>query len=286
MRMAYLILAHNNRAQLEMLAARLISADAQDIVIIHADARSPLWAELRENPLDCGPRVQLIPNPAPVRWGHYSQVSAANLLIQSALNLGCDVAHMISGADWPLVNRDIIAAGVKSGTCHIEARSDHMPERMQTYRLDTRWLQPMDRGPLGNQAVWELRRVSNYLDKARAMLGRNRRQPYGPWRYGSSWWSLPADALQCLAQELPTLISSGRLGGTLCSDEHAIQTIIARRFPNRIASNQRFIQFPDGASNPRLLQASDLPAIQESGAWFGRKFAMEHDAFFLDLPQK
>lgn len=288
MKMAYLILAHNNRAQLERLAARLLSGDSQDIVIIHADARSPLWADLQASPLDCGPRVHVIGNPVPVRWGHHSLVAATLRLIEAAMAQGCDYAHLLSGADWPLINREKMHSSIEresQALCHIEAVRGNMADRMAGFRMDARWLAVNEKTqPLAYSAAWKLRRLSHIIDGARAKIGLDRSEPFGPWCKGSQWWSLPADALQCLAQELPKLIASGRLAGTLCSDEHAIQTIIADRFEGRIASNQRFIQFPEGLSNPRILTGRDLPAMKESGAWFGRKMAMDQDDFFLGLP--
>lgn len=292
MKMAYLILAHNNRAQLEKLVERLVPADSGDVAIVHADARSSLWADLQAHPLadplGGGPRVQVIANPVPVRWGHQSLVAATLRLIEAAMKEGCDYAHLLSGVDWPLIDRSKMHSSIErvpQPLCHIEAERGDMADRMATFRMDARWLALNEETqPLAYSAAWKLRRLSQMADRARAKLGWDRSKPFGAWCKGSQWWSLPQDALQCLAQELPKLIASGRLNGTLCSDEHVIQTIIAERFPDRIASNQRFIQFPDGISSPRILTAQDLPAIKESGAWFGRKMAMDHDDFFLGLP--
>lgn len=282
MRMAYLILAHDGEAQLAALLDRLVPPGSSDIAIVHADRRSALWRSLRAAPPGEPQRVRLIADPVAVRWGHWSQVAAILRLIEAALEAGCDYAHLVSGADWPIANRDDIAARLSATPlCHIEALPGLQEERMQGFRLDARWLQ-LDsvRNRLAYAAAWELRRASRWIEH----LGQQRPRPWGSWCKGSTWWSLPVDALRLLARELPPLIASGRLRGTLCADEHATQTIVAAHFPERLADNRRYIVWPEGQSSPRLLEAADQSAMLDSGAWFARKVALARDPFFLDLP--
>ncbi|MBS0483357.1 MAG: glycosyl transferase [Proteobacteria bacterium] len=285
--MAYLIMAHNDRAGLERLLARLLADESADFAMVHADARSALWQDLQARPLSRSARIITIPHPAAVRWGHWSQVEADRLLIDAALAEGCDFAHVISGADWPAVPRaqiveDIAQAGADN--CFIEAVPGIQAERMQTWRLDSHWLQ-LDprRNRAAYAAAWELRRLSRWGDGLRARLGAERSQPYGPWRKGSSWWSLPRPALEHVSRELAALKQSGRLSGTVCADEHAVQTIVTARCGGRLQPNRRFIDFEPGQSSPRLLGAADLPAIRTSGAWFFRKVSASHDPFFTAL---
>lgn len=285
MRMAYLLLAHDAPEQLERLIESLLAKAPEDSAVIHADRRSALWHSLQQRLPGPVGSVHLVPDPVAVRWGHWSQVAATEKLVREAVRLGCDHAHLLSGADWPIVTRSDLVARLAEGLCHVEVRPHHMAERMQTYRFDTRWLR-LDpaRDRIAYAATWELRRIARWLDRARGRLGRERSRPFGPWAYGSQWWSLPADALEMLARELPLLLSSGRLKGTLCCDEHVVPTLIARFFPDRIAGNRRFVQFPGGASSPRLLDAHDLPEIEGSGDWFMRKVSLPHNPFFLALP--
>ncbi|WP_260928965.1 beta-1,6-N-acetylglucosaminyltransferase [Novosphingobium sp. 9] len=282
--MAYLILAHENPRQLELLIERLL-ADNDDIAIIHADRRSALYAQLRKALPGPAGRVQLVEHPVAVRWGHWSQVAAEALLVREAVQSGCDAAHLISGVDWPVVPRETLVAGMRAGECRIEVREGHMEARMQTFRLDDRWLRidPV-RQRRTYALTWELRRLSRWGDALRARLGRERSRPFGPWVYGTQRWSLPRDALAYLDQHLSALLASGRLRGTVCADEHIVPTLIAHRFAGRIAPNLRYADFPAGSSSPRTLDASDRAAILASGAWFIRKVDHAHDWFFLTLP--
>jgi hypothetical protein len=284
MRMAYLILAHENEAQLDRLLERLLPTGSPDVAIIHADRRSRLWQSLQRRTGLPG-NVRLVPDPVAVRWGHWSQVAAIARLVREAHATGCDYAHLLSGADWPALDRETLVAQLAgSDLCHVEARKGHHEERMQTRRLDSRWLRLDPRHDrLAYAATWELRRISRWLDNACIRLGKERARPWGTWHYGSQWWTLPGDAVALLARELPKLLASGRLRGTLCSDEHVVPTLIAHAFPDRLADNRRFVRFPQGSSSPRLLDASDRPAIEAARPWFVRKVSQTHDPFFLAL---
>ncbi|MCT2400129.1 beta-1,6-N-acetylglucosaminyltransferase [Novosphingobium mangrovi (ex Huang et al. 2023)] len=285
--MAYLILAHEDENQLDALIDVLVPPGSPDVAIVHADRRSALWNILRRRPADPDGRMVLVPDPVAVRWGHHGQIEAIAKLVAAAVRAGCDYAHLISGADWPIAPREQIVAEItrENGLCHLEARAGHLEERMQTFRFDTRWLRLDPQKDRRTYAVtWELRRLARWFDAARRHFGLERPRPWGEWRYGSQWWSLPADALGVLARELPRLIASGRLAGTICADEHVVPTIIAHAFPGRLADNRRFIDFPPGASSPRVLDASHRSAILASGAWFMRKVSRDHSPFFEEFP--
>jgi hypothetical protein len=282
MKLAYLVMAHDKPRQLERLAAALLARDPAGEVVIHIDRGSDLWRE-RSN-LSLPPRARLIAQPVAVRWGHWSQVAATHLLVREALAGECDAAHLISGADWPIADPGAVAAELAHGLCHIEAGPSWLEQRMQTFRLDGRWLKPNAPGALARQALWELRRLSRWGDRLRWAVGRERPQPYGRWLFGSQWWSLPRDVLETVAAELGALLASRRLVGTVCSDEHAVATIVGQRFADRLApDNRRFLLWPIDASSPLTLTRAHRADIETSGAWFARKFDERVDDFFYGL---
>lgn len=288
MRMAYLIMAHHDRAGLERLIRALLPGDVPDLVVVHIDAGSALWRDLQLAPLSSDPRVHVLPDPVPVIWGHWSQVEAARRLMAAALKLGCDFAHSLSGVDWPAAGRDRIIADIAAhpaGTCFIEAEPLIQEDRMQDYRFDTRWLR-LDpaRDRLAYAMTWQLRRLARIGGRLRRLTGIERSRPFGPWHKGSCWWSLPAAALAPAERDLRKLIQSQRLQGTVCADEHALPTVIAHRFANLLTPNRRFIDFPPGMSSPRVLTEADLPRIRASEAWFIRKVDAAIDPFFVQLP--
>lgn len=286
MRMAYLIMAHEDAVQLDLLVDRLVPPGSPDVAIIHADARSALWQELRTRP-DTD-NVRILRDPVACLWGHKSQVAAIFKLVDAALASGADFAHLVSGSDWPVASREEMLrdlAGKAPLPCCLEAIPGFVEFRMQTYRFDTRWLRvDPHRDRLAYALNWQIRRVSGWLDTLRTKAGLERSRPFGTWHKGATWWSLPRDVLQAIAQELPPLLQNGRLDGTQCADEHLIQSFVASRFGDRIAHYRRFIIFPEGRSSPRLLDGSDMDELKASNAWFARKISRSHDDFFLNLP--
>jgi hypothetical protein len=282
MTIAYLILAHDKPRQLERLAAALLARDPAGEVVIHLDRGKPIWRERAA--LSLPARARVLANPVAVRWGHWSQTAATHLLIREALTGGCDAAHLISGADWPIADPAEVAAELAHGRCYIEAGPSWLEQRMQTFRLDGRWLKPAAPGPLARQTLWELRRLSRWAERLRDAVRAPRSRPYGPWLFGSQWWSLPRDVLEVVDVELARLLASRRLAGTVCSDEHAIPTIVGHRFADRLApDNRRFLLWPTDASSPLTLTRTHRADIAISGAWFARKFDEGVDDFFMSL---
>ncbi|QGN53860.1 beta-1,6-N-acetylglucosaminyltransferase [Novosphingobium sp. Gsoil 351] len=274
MRIATLIMAHEAPEQLRSLAERMLREDAGDRVIVHLDAKSALWADGWGDVLRELTKIEVVPRPVAVRWGHVSQVAAIRVLLRAALAGPCDLLHLVSGLDWPVASRDEIAARAADAECFIEAVPHLQSERMDAFRLDARWLRPNPDNFGAWHAAQALRRLSS-------LVPRRRSHPWGPWHKGSTWWSLPRDVAEVVFCELDAALRNHRLVGTVCADEHVIPTIVASRFASRIASNRRFIRWQPGAASPAVLGADDCAKARASGAWFARKLSLADDPFFL-----
>lgn len=272
MRQMFLILAHEDAAQLEALVRRLAPPGGPDRAIVHFDRKSALWRETRGVFLEG--LATVIPRPVKVRWGHASQIAATWLLLAEALRAEFTIAHLVSGADWPLASRERIIAEAGQ-SCHIEAVPGVQRERMEQVRLDARILRPDPKKPW----EWYLARTLRELS---AVVPSRKDGLWGPWHKGSQWWSLPRDVCEAVYAETGRALEGGALTGTLCADEHLIQTIVAHRFPDRLAHNRRFIRWDAGAS-PDVLTAADEAEALASGAWFARKLSRTKDPFFLTM---
>ena len=274
MRFAYLILAHDSPAQLAALAARLCPADSPDIAVLHIDAKSPLAGEAGALAA-ANPAIRLVERPVAVRWGHASMVEAMRRLLRTALAEGFTHAHLLSGSDWPVAPRPQIAAEI-GDRCWIEAVPGVQAERMAIRRYDARWLRP-DPTHLFDWYRARLLKDISFRLPPRTKL------PWGPWHKGSQWWSLPREVCAAVLHELDEGFAGGHFDFTVCADEHAIQTIAAHLFPDRVIHHRYFLRWHEGAASPAWLTAADWPAAQASGAWFARKLSADVDPFFLDL---
>lgn len=286
--MIYMVLAHEGRAQVDALVERLAPEGSSDKVIVHADRRSELWRSLRDNPPSASQRLHVIEKPLATRWGHRSLISAIAILIERAIEFECDYAHLISGTDWPVMSRQEILReleGEQRPRCYIETECGREEDRMQGLRIDARWLRlDPERDRLALKLKPYAARFSQWLEAKRRRLMGDRSRPWGRWFKGETWWSLPNEALHVVAAELREVIASRRLIGTYVCEEHVVQTIVAARFPDRLADCRRYIDWSGRHDSPRLLDRSDQQAVAESGAWFARKVALAHDDFFLAWP--
>ena len=274
---AWLILAHDAPAQLAALIDRLATAD--DFVVLHIDRRSTLWTTaVGSLSARFGDRLLVVRSPVAVRWGHHSQLTATRRLIEAALTRPFDVAHLVSGRDWPVASRAAIVAGIVAtpGTCFIDTARTEQQERMQHWWFHAHLLNPRIAGGPAYRATKKLLRIASRTVTRVVPRGRS----YGaPWHKGAQWWSLPRETCTEVAGELRRL--RGRIRFTACSDEHVIQTLVARRHPDRIADPRRYTDWSTGESSPKTLTAADIPAIDASGAWIARKVDATVDDWFL-----
>ena len=274
--MAWLVLAHEGPDQLRALLERIAPAGGPDFAVVHLDRKSALWRETQGAFLVDLPNVTVIADPTAVHWAHASQVEAIRLVLREALRRPFRHAHLISGVDWPLVGRSTILSALaraEGRDCLIEADPGVQSWRMERISLHARWLRPDPGNAFAVRREWLLRRLSARLPARTA-------QPWGPWHKGSTWWSLPREVCERVHAELSGPAASRALRFTQCADEHAIQTIVARHFPERIADPRRYISWT-GDWSPRVLTSADWPAAQASGAWLARKVSAAIDPFFL-----
>lgn len=286
MRFDYLILAHDGFAQLERLVARLLRDDPKDRVVLHVDAKASLPTNFAAS-LSTADRQRIVwAQRVPVRWAHWSQCRAMLALLDAAASGEADHLHLLSGRDWPLVPRATIARDIARAAgrdCFIEIGGEEAAHRMQRFRFGDRWLGDAIAGhPLGWRLQAASRQLSRLFSDRFERSGRERSRPLGAWAKGSQWWSLPHDAALHARGALRTVIDSGRLRFTECSDEHVVPTALLRsRFAGRIAPSRRFTIWTPPSSRPETLRRGDL--ANADGAWFARKFDAATDDFFYAL---
>ncbi len=286
MHFAYLIAAHDNGDQVMALLDRLLVGDTADYAVLHLDRKSPLWrAERARFAGHASGRVHVIDDPASVAWGHRSQIDATRKMLSVANRKGFDLAHHVSGSDWPIASRAAMVGELagKPLAAHIEIVGAVQQERMQSWWFDRRTLASSAHFPrLGPNVARAQLLASRHFTRIAPRWGKTRSEPFGaPSLKGWSWWSLPHDIACPLEAALTTLLGSGRLRFTQCSDEHVIPTFVARNFPDRLAPYRRHIEWAESSYHPKTFTTADAPAIRASSAWFARKFDMRVDPFFL-----
>lgn len=283
MRIAYLILAHDNPAQLGRLVAALSSRAAS--FFIHIDRKSNLddFVAITDE------RVHFVPQRVAVHWADFSQVEAALVLLQAALAAPqpADYLVLLSGTDHPLQSALYIERffAARAGTEFMNIVA--MPcealgkplSRLTTY-------QPRPGEPRSRL----VKRVRRLLVRSGLKAVERDYRPHldglAPYA-GSQWWALSRPAcehvLHFVARQ-PGVVDFFR--NTVCPDEVFFQTVLGNSpYRLRMQRNLTYTDWSARGSSPAFLEERHLelfvpgaPIVFDSGygegeVLFARKFS-------------
>ncbi len=274
MRLAHLILAHNNPFQLERLIKRLSTNRAD--VYIHLDKKSSL-SEFKH--LSLLPNVFFIVNRTDIRWGNYSMVDGTLKSFTEILQSNIEYSHinLLSGHDYLLKP----AAELED---FLFANKEH--SFLEYLSINNEWQESKERitkyslGDLKIPFKYTLQKWVNQLFPDRTIP--NQMEPYGR----SQWMTLTPQAIKYVIEYLKNnskvLQFFKRTWGV---DEVIFQTILLNSSlkDSIINNNLRFIEFEKNAVNPRILTQADATALLDSGKFIARKFSLEHAPEIIQL---
>lgn len=256
MRIAYLILAHNNPAHLQRLIRRLAAPEAA--FYVHIDAKSHLGA------FAClGAEVTFCKRRVNCGWGDISLVKATLELMRCAASApqGFDRFVLLSGACYPLQTPDYIEAFLTRhhDTEFIEVFA--LPNVTYDKRIErvTRfWIR---KGKPLARLRWPLQRLLNKI-----LPLRNYKKVFAGSELvtGSQWWCLTGDAVRYVLDvtaRQPAIYRFCRFVD--CPDEFYFQVILWNsRFRASISHSLTFTHWVQGKTGPEMLDASYLPQFE------------------------
>ena len=274
MRLAHLILAHNNPFQLERLIKRLSTNRAD--VYIHLDKKSSL-SEFKH--LLLLPNVFFINNRTNIGWGNYSMVEGTLKSFTEILQSNIKYSHinLLSGHDYLLKSvaelEDFLFANKEHSFLEylsIYNEWQESKERITKYSL----------GDLKIPFKYTLQKWVNQLFPDRTIP--NQMEPYGR----SQWMTLTPQAIKYVMEYLkknPNVLRFFKR--TWGVDELIFQTILLNSplKDSIINNNLRFIEFEKNAVNPRILTQADAKALLDSGKFIARKFSLEQSPEIFQL---
>jgi len=282
LRHAYLITAHNKKAQLLNLL-RLLN-DPQNDIYIHIDKKAQNISdeELRVAVPDC--RVAFVPR-LDSRWGSEAFIDAIVSLVALASAEEHAFYHLLSGVDLPLKSqqeiRDFFNAhmGQEFVSFERETAKPHVIEgRIARYH----WQKPMH--PFLRRLD---RRLSPLSARLQQLVGINRikRAPV-VFQKGGVWFSITHALAQYIVEQMPRYRDYYRHSS--CADEIWLQTLVAnspfmeRRafmgFDDELAATMRYVDWNVSGASPRTLTGADYDMLMQSGMLFARKFDEAVDA--------
>ena len=263
MKIAHLILAHNQPLQLARLIDKLSHEDA--CFFIHIDAKTDLE---QFKLLTLKERVFLISDRVNVRWGAYSIVQATINGFRAIVNSGrqIDYVNLLSGADYPIkttaeihhfltknAGKNFMAFESVHGQWH-EAISRLTTYHLTNYEFPGKYF------------------VQKWLNK----LAPLRKMPQNLTPVGrSQWLTINNEAVKYILDYLEKYPDVSRFFKlTWAPDEIIFQTILYNSpFKNSMVNdNLRYIDWSEGKPSPKTFVDDDFMKLNSSDALFARKF--------------
>ena len=275
MRIAILILAHKNPAQLQ----RLINHFNKDFsVYVHADRKMNFQTS--------GEDAQIISNYS-VSWGSYKQILATRDLFSLAHKDRYDRYLLISGQDLPLKsNRYLISFFEENPHNYIEYRK--LPsadgwgggpgvKRMSLYWFD----ESRDKSSFRRKLKKKFQKLLHKIQKRLFLYRKLPENLYG----GANWMDLNQQAMDVITSHIeqnPSCLE--RYRNTRCADEIFFQSVLLNT-PEKLSlvnRSLRYIDMETGPEHPRILRINDLAELRSSNQLFARKFDEEIDNEVID----
>lgn len=280
MSIAYLILAHQNIAQLAILIDMLTDGN-KNYCFLHLDKHLNAPSVLRElTKLTKSKNWHSIKDRVNINWGGFGMVEATLSLLLEALNfkkMKFDYISLHSGMDLPIKSNDDIKKYL----------SAHQGQQF------------MDYFELPNNENWSgnggLDRVSYYwfIDELGYLEAENivnaqkaykleKKNPgfNGKLYGGSQWWTITVDCATYIIIFLNETPEFRHFFKYACiADELFFQTILLNSpYKQQVNNNNlRMIDWKSGPHYPKVFNMEDLQKLESTTSLFARKFDYRHD---------
>lgn len=252
MKLAYLIIAHNEFEVLRRLVAAL--DDSRCDIFIHFDAKVEALPEIRASKS----RLYILDNRVNVKWGTVSQIRSEYALWEEAVKYG-PYSHyvLLSGTHFPLMSCDGI---VTYFDCHSGMNLIPDMGRANDYQIDMKMRRYNFRpGTFFWRAMLKVQRILH--------IRCNRDVDFFN---GGNWTSLTQDAVQWLLENKKRILR--RYRWTFCGDEFFVPTeLLASHLRESVEFSRDLLKFEIGRSNAREYTIDDYKELVDCGCAFVRK---------------
>lgn len=279
MRLAHLIIAHKEPAQVERLVKRL-SHEAGD-VFIHLDKKSDLAAF---SYLAGQQGVRFIRNRQSIRWAGYSFTKAILTGMKEVLEAGpYDFINLMSGQEYPIKPADALVDFLRNNLGH--TFMSYEAEGSPWWQQNINRVEQYHSTDFNFKGQYQLQAwVNRVLPK--------RKFPLSYPLYGGNcamYWTMSRACARYVVDFVdrhPALERFARF--TWAPDEFLIPTILLNSpYRERVINNNlRYIDWSQGGPNPRFLTLRDLDKLKATDSFFARKFDIRQDSRILDQLDK
>ena len=281
---AYLVIAHDNVKQLQMLIHAL-DAPFNDIYI-HFDQSSNQRVE-RDNF-----KVQYsqltISTEFKVHWGSYSIVKTEMFLFRQAFRGKYSYYHLLSGSDYPIKRPIEIYNFFEDSQKEFVLFSSETMQEINYDRIDYRHICSekfrTGRNKMENKVIDWLDEIGVLIQKG---FGIRQLRLFPVYQKGSQWVSLTGNFVEYLLTQEAIIEKAFRL--SFVPDEMFVQTVLVNSpykeniydtsHYNKSVQNMRYIDWERG--KPYVFTFSDLDELLNSSCMFARKFDTRCDSRIL-----
>ncbi|WP_113886023.1 beta-1,6-N-acetylglucosaminyltransferase [Clostridium butyricum] len=296
MRHAYLIIAHGNWEQLEMLIKTLDYPNNN--IYIHIDDKVK---NLPRKRLENAAKISKVNiyKVYKVYWGSYELVETELYLFEQAHREKYDYYHLLSGADLPLKSQKEIHSFFEKNCGYEFVHFDkdkrltidkEIGRRTRIYHFLQNYRRRYKNQILNNFFTF----IERVLLALQLMLGINRMKKYKDFeiKYGSQWVSITDSLVEYILTQKDLIKQI--FNYTNCSDELFIQSLVhnsefkeklyRKNYDDNVLSNMRLIDLKVRGKNgnPYTWRFSDWNEIKKSNCLFARKFDMNIDKSIVD----
>lgn len=277
MKIAHLILAHSQPAQLGRLIDSLQHKDAYFFIHVDRKVKSSMFSSLVTKD-----RVFMVSDRERVSWGAYSIVQATlngfKAIAKSGIRI--DVVNLLSGSDYPLKSAEEIHHFFEKNPDRNFMEYRFIPEEWK--EAETRFTEYH----LTNYRFHGKTMLQTWINKvlpARKMP--DLLVPVGK----SQWLSITMEAVSFILHYLdehPEVVRFFKL--TWAPDEILFQTILYNStFRSKLINNNlRYIDWTAGNASPKTMNYEDVDKLLASNALFARKFDLAKNPEIFDLLDK
>lgn len=269
---AYLIMAHNNFEQLQILLSLI--DDARNDIYLHIDKKV---SDFPREALTVKHAGLFLVDPIVVSWGGDSQIKCEMLLFKNAAPKHYMYYHILSGVDLPLKTQDEIHAFFNKHAgknfiaydCEETQKAGTFHDRVEHYYLMQNIV-----GRNSSRYMQILRIVEGQSVRLQAKLGLKRKKIV-PLYKGANWVSITDEMVQHILK--CEKIIKKQFYHSICADEIFLQSIaMSSPYCDTIVNNYyRAIDWERGM--PYTYRKEDVSQLIHSPNFFGRKFDSKVD---------
>lgn len=293
-KIAFLMMVHNNPEQLNCFINQVLQY-SESYVYIHVDKKGThiIPSILKHN------RVHILEEHIDGKWGDYTQIQMVNYLIRYAINDNkFDYYSLHSGSDLLIkpINELVEFLGKEEKYGYYNC--SELPSKWQygggLGRIALKWPKMFRVACKKNSIVRYARSIYGKMYGAGVIKGRHLPEKYSYYG-GDAWFTISHDC----AQDYIDFIDSNEdfnelFYNALCSDEIYYVSIFQMCKKDRAVWNHNALRYIDwenrgqklGVGSPNTCDMSFLQEIEQSDAFFARKFDRNHDSDIIDYFMK